>query len=247
MGETYTLITGAASGFGRSIAQRLAPAHKLLLSDINAERLEATRGLCDAPDRHLLWVRDLSQLNGLGDELASLLGARGIGIDHFVHSAGIFGVQFARAHEMAFVTRMFNINLFSAMEILRPLNQKRVNKGLLRSITFISSIASRMQATGGYSVYAATKGGLNGMAVSLAVELAPTVRVNSVLPGVVGTEMNRQHFANPDFVASLQAAHPLGLGCAEDIADVVQFLSSDRARWITGQEFVVDGGKCAIR
>jgi len=247
MGETYTLITGAASGFGRSIAQRLAPSRKLLLSDINAEGLEATRNLCEAPDRHLLWMRDLSQLNGLGDALASLLGAKGIGIDHFIHSAGIFGVQFARAHEMAFVTRIFNVNLFSVMEILRPLSQKRVNKGMLRSITFISSIASRMQATGGYSVYAATKGALNAMAVSLAVELAPAVRVNSVLPGVVGTEMNRQHFANPDFVAALQAAHPLGLGRAEDVADAVEFLASDRARWITGQEIVVDGGKCAIR
>ena len=247
MGEPYTLITGAASGFGRSIAQRLAPFRRLLLSDINGEGLEATRNLCETPDRHLLWVRDLSQLTGLGDELASLLAAKGIGIEHFIHSAGIFGVQFARAYEMAFLNRIFNVNLFSAMEILRPLNQKRVNKGMLRSITFISSIASRMQATGGYSVYAATKGALNGMAVSLAVELAPTVRVNSVLPGVIGTEMNKQHFANPDFVASLQAAHPLGLGRAEDVADVVEFLSSERARWITGQEIVVDGGKCAVR
>ena len=247
MSETYTLITGAASGFGRSIAQRLAHSRKLLLSDINAEGLEATRNVCETPDRHLLWVRDLNQLNGLGDELASLLGAKGIGVEHFVHSAGIFGVQFARANEMAFVMRMFNVNLFSAMEILRPLTQKRVNKGMLRSITLISSIASRIQATGGYAVYAATKGALNAMAVSLAVELAPVVRVNSVLPGVVGTEMNKQHFANPDFVASLQAAHPLGLGRAEDVADVVEFLSSDRARWITGQEIVVDGGKCAIR
>ena len=247
MGEPFTLITGAASGFGRSIAQRLATSRRLLLSDINGEGLEATRNLCETPDRHLLWVRDLSQLTALGDELASLLAAKSVGIEHFIHSAGIFGVQFARAYEMAFLNRIFNVNLFSVMEILRPLNQKRVNKGMLRSVTFISSIASRLQATGGYSVYAATKGALNGMAVSLAVELAPTARVNSVLPGVIGTEMNKQHFANPDFVASLQAAHPLGLGRAEDVADAVEFLSSDRARWITGQEIVVDGGKCAIR
>ncbi len=247
MGETYTLITGAASGFGRSIAQRLAPSRKLLLTDINAEGLAATRNICESSEQHLLWARDLSRLEGVGDELASLLGAKGIAIDHFVHSAGVFGVQFARAHEMAFVTRIFNVNLFSAMEILRPLTQRKVNKGMLRSITFISSIASRMQATGGYSVYAATKGALNAMALSLAVELAPAVRVNSVLPGVVGTEMNKEHFADPDFVASLQATHPLGLGRPEDVADAVEFLSSERARWITGQEIVVDGGKSAIK
>lgn len=247
MGETYTLITGAASGFGRSIAQKLAPFRRLILADISVEKLEAARSTCETRERHLLWARDLSQLNGIGDELASLLAAKGIGVDHFVHSAGIFGVQFARASEMAFVTRIFSVNLFSAMEILRPLTQKKVNKGALRSITLISSIASRMGATGGYSVYAATKGALNAMALSLAVELAPAVRVNSVLPGVIGTEMNKEHFANPDFVASMQAAHPLGLGRPEDVADVVEFLSSDRARWITGQEIVVDGGKCAIK
>ncbi|MGA2243185.1 MAG: SDR family oxidoreductase [Verrucomicrobiota bacterium] len=247
MGETYTLITGAASGFGRSVAQRLAPSRRLLLTDINAEGLAATRNFCETPERHLLWTRDLSRLDGVGDELASLLGAKGIGIDHFIHSAGIFGVQFARANEMTFVTRLFNVNLFSAMEIIRPLTQKKVNKGALRSITLISSIASRMGATGGYSVYAATKGALNAMALSLAVELAPAVRVNSVLPGVIGTEMNKEHFANPDFVASMQTAHPLGLGRPEDVADVVEFLSSDHARWITGQEIVVDGGKSAIK
>jgi len=131
------------------------------------------------------------------------------------------------------------------MEIIRPLNQKRVNKGALRSITFISSTASRIVAAGGYAAYAASKGALNAMALSLAVELAPSVRVNAVLPGIVGTEMNREHFANPDFVASLQATHPLGLGRPEDVADAVEFLSSDHARWITGQELVVDGGRSA--
>jgi NAD(P)-dependent dehydrogenase (short-subunit alcohol dehydrogenase family) len=57
--------------------------------------------------------------------------------------------------------------------------------------------------------------------------------------------MNRDHFANADFAASVQAIHPLGFGRPEDVADAVEFLSSDRARWITGQEIVVDGGRSA--
>ena len=99
---------------------------------------------------------------------------------------------------MTFVTRVFNVNVFSAMEIIRPLAQRRVNKGALRSITFISSISSRMGAKG-YSVYAASKGALNAMALSLAVELAPAVRVNSVLPGTIETEMNKEHFRQSRF------------------------------------------------
>ncbi|MGA2243186.1 MAG: SDR family oxidoreductase [Verrucomicrobiota bacterium] len=242
MGETYTLITGASSGFGRSIAQKLAPSRKLVLAGRNAEKLEAVRRICEAPERHLLWVRDLSRVAGLGDELASLLVAKDIGIDHFIHSAGIIMIQLARATEMACVTEVFNVNLFSAMEIIRPLVQKKVNKGALRSITLISSIATRVGASG-YGVYAASKGAVNAFSLSLAIELAPAVRVNAVLPGIVGTEMNRENFANPEFVASVRATHPLGLGCPEDVADAVEFLASDCARWITGQEIVVDGGR----
>jgi len=57
--------------------------------------------------------------------------------------------------------------------------------------------------------------------------------------------MNTELFADPDFVASTEATHPLGLGKPEDIADAIEFLSSDKARWITGQELAVDGGRLA--
>lgn len=242
MDETYTLITGASSGFGRSIAQKLAPSRRLVIAGRNAEKLEGVRRTCEAPERHLMWVRDLSQLDGIGEELTSLLITKDIGIDHFIHSAGVLSIQYARALEMSSVTQLFNINLFSAMEIIRPLVQKRVNKGALRSITFISSIATRVGAKG-YSVYAASKGAVDALSLSLAVELAPAVRVNAVLPGIIGTEMNKEHFADPEFQRFVLATHPLGFGRPEDVADTVEFLASDHARWITGQEIVVDGGR----
>lgn len=242
MGEVYTLITGASSGFGRSIARKLAPQRKLILVGRNLETLEEVKKTCDHPENHLLWVKDLSRLEGVADELIALLAEKNIGIEHYVHSAGITGDQIVRAIEMQFVTKVFNVNLFSALEIIRPLVQKRVNKGALRSITFISSISSKLGGKG-YSVYCASKGALDALARSLAVELAPSVRVNSILPGIVETGMTKQYFTNPEFLASVQATYPLGFGRTEDIADAVEFLSSDRARWITGQEIVVDGGK----
>ncbi len=245
MAETYTLITGASSGFGRCIAQRLAPSRRLLLVGRNTETLEAVRKTCEAPERHQLWVRDLSQVDGLSDELAALLTTKGMVIEHFVHSAGLIRVQYARAIEMASVQNLFNVNVFSAMELIRPLLQKRVNHGTLRTVTLISSIANRVGA-GGYSVYGASKGAINGLSLALAVELAPNVRVNAVLPGIIGTEMNTEHFANPEFVASVVATHPMGLGKPEDVGDAVEFLVSDRARWITGQELLVDGGRCVF-
>jgi NAD(P)-dependent dehydrogenase (short-subunit alcohol dehydrogenase family) len=187
-------------------------------------------------------VRDLNKLDGLGDELGTLMMSKGIQVEHFIHSAGTFGVQFVRSNEMPLVDRMFNVNLFSAMELIRPLVQKRVNKGALRSITFISSINSKLGAKG-YYTYAASKGAVSALSMSLAVELAPTVRVNTVSPSIIGTEMNTDLFKDADFVASMAATHPLGLGRAEDVTDAVEYLSSEKARWITGQDLAVDGGR----
>jgi len=242
MREAFTLITGAASGFGRSIVEKLAPSKRLVLSDLDAEKLGAVRNACAKPEQHLLWPRDLNQ--NVGEELASFLAKENICVEHFVHSAGVFGLQIPRALDMAFVSRIFNVNLFSAIELIRTMSQKKTNGGALRSLTIISSVGTRVGAPGQY-VYAASKGAVNGLCLALAIELAPMVRVNTVLPSYIESGMNQDQFSQPDFVTSIKAMHPLGLGRTDDVADAVEFLISDRARWITGQELVVDGGRLA--
>ena len=78
---------------------------------------------------------------------------------------------------------------------------------------------------------------------SLAVELAPQVRVNSVLPGGIGTQMTDRMLSDAELKERMERDYPLGLGRAEDVASLVRFLVSDEARWITGQQFVIDGGR----
>ena len=78
---------------------------------------------------------------------------------------------------------------------------------------------------------------------ALAVELAPGIRVNSILPGGIRTHMTTEIFNDPDMVAKFNRDYPLGIGEPSDITNMVEFLMSDKSRWITGQQLVVDGGR----
>ena len=106
----------------------------------------------------------------------------------------------------------------------------------------ISSIWSQFGARG-HSLYCASKAAVDGMMRALAVELAPDVRVNSVLPGAVRTPMGEAALTDPEIVEGLRQNYPLGIGQPGDVAAAVEFLMSEDARWITGQQFVVDGGR----
>jgi NAD(P)-dependent dehydrogenase (short-subunit alcohol dehydrogenase family) len=93
------------------------------------------------------------------------------------------------------------------------------------------------------SIYGSTKGALDSLMRCLAIELAPKVRVNSVLPGGVKTEMTASIYENKELIDRMEATYPLGFGYPEDIYEAVNFLLSDKSRWITGQQFTVDGGR----
>ena len=139
---------------------------------------------------------------------------------------------------------MMNVNFFAAVEISRVLVSQRCNGQSLSNLVFVSSIASQFGSKG-HSLYSASKGALDALMRSLAIELAPRVRVNSVLPGAISTPMTASTFANQELADRLKQQYPLGLGTADDVAALIEFLISDAARWITGQQFVVDGGRTA--
>ncbi len=240
----FVLLTGASSGIGQEMAAKLSVEHRLILNGRNQERLEETLRACSEPGRHLIWQRDLSQVDTLGEDLGTFLALHSATVCGFIHAAAILKILPLRSIGLANAKEMFDTNFFSAMEITTTLMKKKVNHGGLRSIVFISSIASKYGAKG-FSAYCASKGALDSLMKALAVELAPGVRVNSVLPGGVRTKMTEAIFDDPDMVAAFQRDYPLGIGASEDVIHAVEFLISEKARWITGQQMVVDGGRTA--
>ena len=111
-------------------------------------------------------------------------------------------------------------------------------------IVNISSVAGRTGVAGGRSLYGATKAALDSLTRNWALELAPRgILVNAVAPGYITTDMTTDYLANSANYERAIARHPLGrLGTPEDVADVVAFLCSGDARFITGQTINVSAG-----
>lgn len=238
----YLLITGASSGLGRELARRFATSHRLILGGRDLTRLQRVRADCHASTQHLLWPHDLTDVDGIAASLGELLVAHDVRVGGLVHSAAQLTVLPLRSQTPGVVRDEFCTNVFAAMELVRLLSSKRVNRQSLRAVVFVSSIASQFGAKG-FSAYGASKGALDALMKSLAVELAPTVRVNSVLPGAMRTAMTAGMFDDQPLAERLAADYPLGIGTPADVVDAVEYLLSDKARWITGQQVVVDGGR----
>lgn len=235
----YTFITGATSDIGREICTSLeASGHKLLMTDLDEASLSETKASLKQPDNHLALSLDLSDVETAEQKLKQFVIENHIQVINAVYAAGIFAVKPIKLLDYAFVKKNFDIALFSTISLTKVLASKKVNADCLRGVVFISSVSAIM-GTKGYATYSAVKAGMLGLMKSLAAELAPQVRVNAVMPGGIRTRTTNfmyesQEAPNPRYL--------LGDGEKVDISNMVDFLLSEKSRWITGQEFVVDGG-----
>ncbi|MCP9612814.1 SDR family NAD(P)-dependent oxidoreductase [Coprobacter tertius] len=240
--KPYVLVTGSSSGIGKSIAIQLSNEYNVVLHGRNRERLVDVREECNKNNRHFIWECDLNEIHSVEENLKNFLASNGIEISFYVHSAGFMKMLPLKMQSVDNLQMTFTTNVFSASLITKCLISKKINKNSLKSVVFISSNISNRGAKA-FSSYAASKGALDSLMRCLAVELAPQVRLNSVLPGAVQTEMTKDIFNDKEVAERMSATYPLGIGYATDIADVVAFLLSDNARWITGQQLTVDGGR----
>ena len=237
------IVTGASSGIGRQCAIDCSKAGaKVALIGRNSERLEETRKQLEG-DGHVVVKYDLTDLEHQKEMVAGIVEQMGA-IDGLVNCAGISTVLPFKLMTPDKLDEFFKTNVFSAIELTRQvLNIKNVNKQGA-SVIFFASIMGCVGEKA-KSLYSFTKGALISGCRSLAVEYAPKkIRVNVVSPGVVETpiNMNQPYLADPDKRRLTEAKHPLGLGRTIDISNACIFLLSDAARWITGQNIIIDGG-----
>lgn len=237
----YTLVTGASSGVGRELAIYLSKTRNLILSGRNEERLKETQAACE--HEALVWSYDLVNIQSLESELTAFIKDKELTISSFVHCAGLMKMLPLRSINLETLNSTFAVNTFAPALLIKTLSSKKINGRNLKSVVLISSNISNRGASA-FSAYGSSKAALDGLMRSLAVELAPNdVRINSVLPGSMITEMTKNIFADEVKKAEIEKNIPLGIGTPADIAPIVEFLLSDKARWLTGQQITVDGGR----
>ncbi len=238
--EKFTLITGASSGMGALCAKQFSNSRRLIMASENLEMLKDVLNQCANPEQHVLWHCNFAtERERIAQSLSDLLKQNDAVVDEYVHFAGLTKLTPLKTTNIATIDLIFNVNLFSIFEITKAL-LKKSNQKALEKVVLISALAS-MRGNTGNSVYSASKGAINALTYTMSRELAPNVRVNALMPGAIETPMTSN--LNEEYVAEMTRDTPLGWGKPQDVVDYVEFLLSEKAKWITGQTLFVDGGR----
>ncbi len=235
---TVALVTGANGAIGAGIVRRLhEDGHHVVLAVHRA--VDRATPLAAELDRPLL-LRDLAAADGPESLVADVVAEAGR-LDVLVNNAAIQPVAAYADLSADDWNRLLAVDLAATQVLTRAAAAVMPDGG---AVVNIASIEAHQPAIG-HAHYAAAKAGLVMATRAAALELGPTgIRVNSVSPGLVDDGELAERW--PDGVERWLAAAPLGrLGTPADVADAVAFLVSDRARWITGTDLVVDGGMLA--
>jgi NAD(P)-dependent dehydrogenase (short-subunit alcohol dehydrogenase family) len=234
------LVTGASRGIGAGIARALDRAGaRVGLVARNRPLLEAVAG--ELGEGAVVFEADLGDPAvppRLADQAREQLGA----VDVLVNNAAMGVRQPTVELDAELIDQLCGVNVRAPLLLIAALVPSMIERGGA-SIINISSV-SGVTGTPRRAAYAATKGAIDAATRSLAMELGPHgIRVNSVAPGVVDTDMWARNKAIPGVIEHVEALTPLRRwSTPEDVADVVAFLASDAARFVTGETISVDGG-----
>lgn len=231
-------VTGGASGIGRATCRRMtAEGARVAVLDLDGDGAEAVAAEIDGL-AYGVDVGDYAAVEVALDDVAAKLG----GLTVLYNNAGTSNQSPLHEYTLEEWSRITRVNLdgvFHGFKAGAPL----ILASGGGSIVSTASISGTRPAAG-EAPYAAAKAAVAALTAVAAAEYAPTIRVNAVSPGMIHTGMTDPLVRGfPDYAAGLVARTPLArLGTPEDIADVVVFLCSEQARFVTGHILVVDGG-----
>lgn len=246
-GMQTVVVTGATSGIGRATALRFARDGAAVLAlgrkatalaDV-AQQVTAAKGRCVTLEIDLTTE---SAPRTIVDAAISAFG----GVTTLVNAAGIIANGTVEHTTDSAWDEMLDINLRVPFRLMRAFTPSLIaSRG---SVVNVSSVTG-LRAFPNVLAYCVSKAGVDQLTRCAALEMAPHgVRVNAVNPGVVVTNLHRRSGMNEDnygkFLERSKETHPLGRpGDAQEIADLIWFLASDRAGWITGETISIDGGR----
>jgi NAD(P)-dependent dehydrogenase (short-subunit alcohol dehydrogenase family) len=239
------LVTGASSGIGRATAELfLESGATVALVGRRRQALEDVRDALPEARAHLL-VADLTlerDCEGVITRAVELMG----GLDVLVNAAGILKSGTIETTSLQLWDEMMAINLrsvFYLMHLAVPHLER--SRGAIVNVSSVTGLRSFPNVL----AYCVSKAGLDHLTRCAALELAPKgIRVNAVNPGVVVTNLHRAGGMSEDayaaFLEHSRTTHPLGrVGQPREVAELILFLASDRASWITGATISIDGGR----
>jgi 3-oxoacyl-[acyl-carrier protein] reductase len=242
--EKRAVVTGASRGIGRAIAEALAAAGAEVFVNYNRSKdaaVEVVAGIEEAGGKAWSVHADMTE-SAQVDELFAKVKERWGALDILVNNTGDLVDRIPiRDFSDEMIEKVLRVNLHSALYSSRaaiPL----LESGKGPCIVNVGSMGAHMGGGKGSVLYCATKGAIHTYTRGLAKELAPTIRVNGVAPGLIYTDFHKVHTAQ-EVVDSTKEATPLKrLGEAEDIAGAAVFLCGAGSSFITGELIEINGG-----
>ncbi|MXW85407.1 MAG: SDR family oxidoreductase [Boseongicola sp. SB0667_bin_21] len=238
------LITGGAQGIGHACAEALAgDGFRIILADINANVDDVALKLGQGASGFVCDMGDPEQISDMFDRIATDHGP----VSALVNNAGISEPGDFLDYDIATFQKVIGTNLTGAFAALQRAARMMVDAGIEGAIVNMSSINAQV-AIPAIPAYCASKGGVMQLTKSAALALAPhNIRVNAVGPGSIDTAMMAAVNASPDAMKTIMSRTPLKrVGAPSEIADVVAFLISGKASYITGETIYVDGGRLGM-
>lgn len=242
MSADWILVAGASRGIGFALAKKLLDdGRRVVVSSRRKDVLEGKYSRFSS-DSVVIIPHDFSAVESIVDFAERVFEAAGP-LSGLVYCAGMQATLPLSMSKPDRSREIFNLNTFAAFELIRCFSRKKLScEGA--SFVLISSLATHEGAVG-KSLYAASKGALEGFLAPAAAELAQrNIRLNVIVPGVIKTEMSAGFIdkMTKERKDELVRSYPLGLGEPSDAANAIAWLLSSESGWCTGQKFIIDGG-----